>query len=124
MAAESSQSWAAAFIHLAYWLVLPIFWLPLVFYLAYRGRSEFLAGHGLQASVYQGLVVAILAVLSTAIYGLRPLFTDFGFRALILFLVVVVPLLLIVMAVPTFYAAAAAARGEDYHYPYLGDLVS
>lgn len=87
-----------------------------VVWLVYRDRSERVAFHALQSTVYQAAWLVILGV-GWALTGLLT-FVLIGF--------LLIPGMAVISVFPfvhSAYAAYRVSKGEDYRYPYVADLI-
>lgn len=111
---------------------------PLVIYLTYRERSQFVAFHALQALVYQGAGVLIylasvivLALIVTVVWTITGLLSAVavGFLFLPLAVLVTVLMVLVLLSAPLawvacgLYAAYRVYQGEGVRYWLLGEWV-
>lgn len=112
--------------------------IPLAIYLVYRGKSEFVAYHALQALVAQAVAsigVMVMLVAGTLIFGMLILISvvlmlvvvGFVLLPLVLILglvalgaVLLLPLIILVLSM---VAAVEAWDGRYYKYPWIGDWV-
>jgi uncharacterized Tic20 family protein len=117
MSATQERTWAMvahAGVVVAAWIAMG-FLCPLIVWLVFRNRSEFVRGHAVESLNFQISLLIYSAVASVLIY------LTFGFGA-----VIVVPVLVvggIVALVLVILAALAAFGGKGYVYPLTIRLV-
>ena len=119
MSSSDENTWSAL-VHLSVLVnLLTGFFGPVValaIWLVYKDRSERVAFHALQSTLYQAAWAVILAIGWTITGLLMVVVVGFLF----------VPVMIVLSIVPFFHMAYAAYRtyqGFDYRYPLIADLV-
>lgn len=109
---------------------------PLGIYLAFRGKSRYVAYHALQATTLQltGLIIYALGLIALIVATVVAWVVS-GLLAIVLIGVLLIPVALLVtllfvlflLLFPlllmgyALYAAVETGRGIDFHYPWIGD---